>query len=144
MFDEETAKAPCSFDFFLVRDNGIRVQAEYQFYNISVRSSHVFERTDDCFNFNQTSKNTFSEYQRKNNSNKLFLATAANWGNAKTAPAYQWLANVIDVHSSEFSMWSTTLRAFEQGEQGGLKQFTLSCFGRQISTLTIYKWTSPL
>ncbi len=136
-FDEETAKAPCSFEFFFVANDGIpyrygftadsdRVQEEYLYYYTSARPSRVFERTGDGFDFNQASKSTFSEYEGKNTSNKFFLATATNWGNAKTAPAYQWLANAIDVYNPELAIQPTALQAFEQDEQGKLKQFTLS------------------
>lgn len=135
--DEETAKAPCSFEFFFVANDGIpyrygftadsdRVQEEYLYFYTSARASRVFERTGDDFDFNQASKSTFSEYEGKNTSNKLFLATATNWGNAKTAPAYQWLANAIDVYNPELAIQPTALQAFEQDEQGKLKQFTLS------------------
>ena len=136
-FDEETAKAPCSFEFFFVANDGIpyrygftadsdRVQEEYLYFYTSARASRVFERTGDEFDFNQASKSTFSEYEGKNTSNKFFLATATNWGNAKTAPAYQWLANAIDVYNPELAIQPTALQAFEQDEQGELKQFTLS------------------
>ena len=136
-FDEETAKAPCSFEFFFVGNDGIpyrygftadsdRVQEEYLYFYISARASRVFERTGDDFDFNQASKSAFSEYEGKNTSNKFFLATATNWGNTKTAPAYQWLANAIDVYNPELAIQPTALQAFEHDEQGELKQFTLS------------------
>ena len=76
--------------------------------------------------YNQTDEGAFSKYDEKNTPNKLFLATATNWGNTKTAPAYQWLANAIDVYNPELAMQPTALQAFEQDEQGELKQFTLS------------------
>ena len=96
--------------------------------------------------YNQTDEGAFSKYEEKNTPNKLFLATATNWGNTKTAPAYQWLANAIDVYNPELAMQPTALQAFEQDEQGELKQFTLSLlrFDRQISTLMISKWILPL
>ena len=76
--------------------------------------------------YNQTDESSFSKYEEKNTPNKLFLATATNWGNAKTAPAYQWLADSIDVYEPDFTMQTLALQAFEKDEQGELKQFTLS------------------
>ena len=76
--------------------------------------------------YNQTVESSFSKYEEKNTPNKLFLATATNWGNAKTAPAYQWLADSIDVYEPDFTMQTLALQAFEKDEQGELKQFTLS------------------
>ena len=81
----------------------------------------VFERTGEKFTYNQTDEGAFSKYEEKNTPNKLFLATATNWGNTKTAPAYQWLANAIDVYNPELAMQPTALQAFEQDEQGELK-----------------------
>ena len=135
-FDEETAKAPCSFEFFFVANDGIPyrygftadsdcVQEEYLYFYTSARASRIFER-GNRFIFNKADEGAFSKYKEKNTPNKLFLATATNWGNAKTAPAYQWLANAIDVYDSKLTMQPTALQAFGQDEQGELKQFTLS------------------
>ena len=136
-FDEETAQGPCSFEFYFVAQNGVPyrygfaadadcVHEEYLYYYASARPSRVFERTGEKFMYNQTDESSFSKYEEKNTPNKLFLATATNWGNTKTAPAYQWLANAIDVYNPELAMQPTALQAFEQDEQGELKQFTLS------------------
>ena len=136
-FDEETAQGPCSFEFYFVAQNGVPyrygftadadcVHEEYLYYYASARPSRVFERTGEKFMYNQTDESSFSKYEEKNTPNKLFLATATNWGNAKTAPAYQWLANAIDVYNPELAIQPTALQAFEQDEQGELKQFTLS------------------
>lgn len=136
-FDEETAQGPCSFEFYFVAQNGVPyrygfaadadcVHEEYLYYYASARPSRVFERTGEKFMYNQTDESSFSKYEEKNTPNKLFLATATNWGNAKTAPAYQWLADSIDVYNPELAIQPTALQAFEQDEQGELKQFTLS------------------
>lgn len=135
-FDEETAQGPCSFEFYFVAQNGVpyrygftadsnRVFEEYLYYYSSARSSRIFERGDK-FTYNQADESSFSKYEEKNTPNKLFLATATNWGNAKTAPAYQWLADSIDVYEPDFTMQTLALQAFEKDEQGELKQFTLS------------------
>ena len=135
-FDEETAQGPCSFEFYFVAQNGVpyrygftadsnRVFEEYLYYYSSARPSRIFERGDK-FTYNQADESSFSKYEEKNTPNKLFLATATNWGNAKTAPAYQWLANAIDVYNPELAIQPTALQAFEQDEQGELKQSTLS------------------
>ena len=135
-FDEETAQGPCSFEFYFVAQNGVpyrygftadsnRVFEEYLYYYSSARPSRVFERGDK-FTYNQADESSFSKYEEKNTPNKLFLATATNWGNAKTAPAYQWLADSIDVYEPDFTMQTLALQAFEKDEQGELKQFTLS------------------
>lgn len=135
-FDEETAQGPCSFEFYYVAQNGVpyrygftadsnRVFEEYLYYYSSARPSRVFERGDK-FTYNQADESSFSKYEEKNTPNKLFLATATNWGNAKTAPAYQWLADSIDVYEPDFTMQTLALQAFEKDEQGELKQFTLS------------------
>lgn len=136
-FDEETAQGPCSFEFYFVAQNGVPyrygfaadadcVHEEYLYYYASARPSRVFERTGEKFMYNQTDESSFSKYEEKNTPNKLFLATATNWGNTKTAPAYQWLANAIDVYNPELAIQPTALQAFEQDEEGELKQFTLS------------------
>lgn len=135
-FDEETVQGPCSFEFYFVAQNGIpyrygftadsnRVFEEYLYYYSSARPSRIFERGDK-FTYNQADESSFSKYEEKNTPNKLFLATATNWGNAKTAPAYQWLADSIDVYEPDFTMQTLALQAFEKDEQGELKQFTLS------------------
>lgn len=135
-FDEETAQGPCSFEFYFVAQNGVpyrygftadsnRVFEEYLYYYSSARPSRIFERGDK-FTYNQADESSFSKYEEKNTPNKLFLATATNWGNAKTAPAYQWLADSIDVYEPDFTMQTLALQAFEKDEQGELKQFTLS------------------
>lgn len=135
-FDEETAQGPCSFEFYYVAQNGVpyrygftadsnRVFEEYLYYYSSARPSRIFERGDK-FTYNQADESSFSKYEEKNTPNKLFLATATNWGNAKTAPAYQWLADSIDVYEPDFTMQTLALQAFEKDEQGELKQFTLS------------------
>ena len=135
-FDEETAQGPCSFEFYFVAQNGVPyrygftadadcVHEEYLYYYASARPSRVFERGDK-FTYNQADESSFSKYEEKNTPNKLFLATATNWGNAKTAPAYQWLADSIDVYEPDFTMQTLALQAFEKDEQGELKQFTLS------------------
>lgn len=135
-FDEETAQGPCSFEFYFVAQNGVpyrygftadsnRVFEEYLYYYSSTRPSRIFERGDK-FTYNQADESSFSKYEEKNTPNKLFLATATNWGNAKTAPAYQWLADSIDVYEPDFTMQTLALQAFEKDEQGELKQFTLS------------------
>ena len=135
-FDEETAQGPCSFEFYFVAQNGVpyrygftadsnRVFEEYLYYYSSARSSRIFERGDK-FTYNQADESSFSKYEEKNTPNKLFLATATNWGNSKTAPAYQWLADSIDVYEPDFTMQTLALQAFEKDEQGELKQFTLS------------------
>lgn len=135
-FDEETAQGPCSFEFYFVAQNGVpyrygftadsnRVFEEYLYYYSSARPSRIFERGDK-FTYNQADESSFSKYEEKNTPNKLFLATATNWGNAKTAPAYQWLADSIDVYEPDFTMQTSALQAFEKDEQGELKQFTLS------------------
>ncbi len=135
-FDEETAQGPCSFEFYFVAQNGVpyrygftadsnRVFEEYLYYYSSARSSRIFERGDK-FTYNQADESSFSKYEEKNTPNKLFLATATNWGNSKTAPAYQWLADSIDVYEPDFTMQTSALQAFEKDEQGELKQFTLS------------------
>ena len=135
-FDEETAQGPCSFEFYFVAQNGVPyrygftadadcVHEEYLYYYSSARPSRIFERGDK-FTYNQADESSFSKYEEKNTPNKLFLATATNWGNAKTAPAYQWLADSIDVYEPDFTMQTLALQAFEKDEQGELKQFTLS------------------
>ena len=135
-FDEETAQGPCSFEFYFVAQNGVPyryaftagadcVHGEYLYYYSSARPSRIFERGDK-FTYNQADESSFSKYEEKNTPNKLFLATATNWGNAKTAPAYQWLADSIDVYEPDFTMQTLALQAFEKDEQGELKQFTLS------------------
>ena len=135
-FDEETAQGPCSFEFYFVAQNGVPyrygfaadadcVHEEYLYYYSSARPSRIFERGDK-FTYNQADESSFSKYEEKNTPNKLFLATATNWGNAKTAPAYQWLADSIDVDEPDFTMQTLALQAFEKDEQGELKQFTLS------------------
>lgn len=135
-FDEETAQGPCSFEFYFVAQNGVpyrygftadsnRVFEEYLYYYSSARPSRIFERGDK-FTYNQADESSFSKYEEKNTPNKLFLATATNWGNSKTAPAYQWLADSIDVYEPDFTMQTLALQAFEKDEQGELKQFTLS------------------
>lgn len=135
-FDEETAQGPCSFEFYFVAQNGVpyrygftadsnRVFEEYLYYYSSARPSRIFERGDK-FTYNQADESSFSKYEEKNTPNKLFLATATNWGNTKTAPAYQWLADSIDVYEPDFTMQTLALQAFEKDEQGELKQFTLS------------------
>lgn len=135
-FDEETAQGPCSFEFYFVAQNGVpyrygftadsnRVFEEYLYYYSSARPSRIFERGDK-FTYNQADESSFSKYEEKNTPNKLFLATATNWGNAKTAPAYQWLADSINVYEPDFTMQTLALQAFEKDEQGELKQFTLS------------------
>ena len=135
-FDEETAQGPCSFEFYFVAQNGVPyrygftadadcVHEEYLYYYSSARPSRIFERGDK-FTYNQADESSFSKYEEKNTPNKLFLATATNWGNAKTAPAYQWLADSIDVYEPDFTMQTLALQAFEKEEQGELKQFTLS------------------
>lgn len=135
-FDEETAQGPCSFEFYFVAQNGVPyrygftadadcVHEEYLYYYASARPSRIFERGDK-FTYNQADESSFSKYEEKNTPNKLFLATATNWGNAKTAPAYQWLADSIDVYEPDFTMQTLALQAFEKDEQGELKQFTLS------------------
>ena len=135
-FDEETAQGPCSFEFYFVAQNGVPyrygftadadcVHEEYLYYYSSARPSRIFERGDK-FTYNQADESSFSKYEEKNTPNKLFLATATNWGNTKTAPAYQWLADSIDVYEPDFTMQTLALQAFEKDEQGELKQFTLS------------------
>lgn len=135
-FDEETVQGPCSFEFYFVAQNGVpyrygftadsnRVFEEYLYYYSSARPSRIFERGDK-FTYNQADESSFSKYEEKNTPNKLFLATATNWGNAKTAPAYQWLADSIDVYEPDFTMQTLALQAFEKDKQGELKQFTLS------------------
>ena len=135
-FDEETAQGPCSFEFYFVAQSGVPyrygftadadcVHEEYLYYYSSARPSRIFERGDK-FTYNQADESSFSKYEEKNTPNKLFLATATNWGNAKTAPAYQWLADSIDVYEPDFTMQTLALQAFEKDEQGELKQFTLS------------------
>ena len=135
-FDEETAQGPCSFEFYFVAQNGVPyrygftadadcVHEEYLYYYSSARPSRIFERGDK-FTYNQADESSFSKYEEKNTPNKLFLATATNWGNSKTAPAYQWLADSIDVYEPDFTMQTLALQAFEKDEQGELKQFTLS------------------
>lgn len=135
-FDEKTAQGPCSFEFYFVAQNGVpyrygftadsnRVFEEYLYYYSSARPSRIFERGDK-FTYNQADESSFSKYEEKNTPNKLFLATATNWGNSKTAPAYQWLADSIDVYEPDFTMQTLALQAFEKDEQGELKQFTLS------------------
>lgn len=135
-FDKETVQGPCSFEFYFVAQNGIpyrygftadsnRVFEEYLYYYSSARPSRIFERGDK-FTYNQADESSFSKYEEKNTPNKLFLATATNWGNAKTAPAYQWLADSIDVYEPDFTMQTLALQAFEKDKQGELKQFTLS------------------
>lgn len=135
-FDEETAQGPCSFEFYFVAQNGVPyrygftadadcVHEEYLYYYSSARPSRIFERGDK-FTYNQADESSFSKYEEKNTPNKLFLATATNWGNSKTAPAYQWLADSIDVYEPDFTMQTLALQAFEKDEQGELKQFALS------------------
>ena len=135
-FDEETVQGPCSFEFYFVAQNGVpyrygftadsnRVFEEYLYYYSSARPSRIFERGDK-FTYNQADESSFSKYEEKNTPNKLFLATATNWGNSKTAPAYRWLADSIDVYEPDFTMQTLALQAFEKDEQGELKQFTLS------------------
>ena len=137
-FAEETAQGPCSFEFYFVAQNGVpyrygfaadadRVHEEYLYYYASARPSRVFERTGEKFMYNQTDEGAFSKYEEKNTPNKLFLATATNWGNARRRPQRTsgWL-DAIDVYNPELAMQPTALQAFEQDEQGELKQFTLS------------------
>ena len=137
-FDETTANSPCSFEFYFVANNqkryrygftadSTRIHEEYLYYYASSRPSRIFERTGDQFEFNQIDKPEFSEFEQKNTSNKLFLATATNWGSPKTAPAYQWLADAIDVYLSEMNN-PAILQFYENDEKSELKQFALSLF----------------
>src|SRR5699024_5973193 len=118
-FDEETAQGPWSFEFYFVAENGgpyrygftadaYCLHEEYLYYYSSARPSRIFERGDK-FTYNQADESSFSKYEEKNTPNKLFLATATNWGNAKTAPAYQWLADSIDVYEPDFTMQTLAL-----------------------------------
>ena len=134
--DEKTAKEPCSFEFFFIGKDGIpyrygfsadedRVHEEYLYWYASTRPSRIFERTGDKFDYNKAEESQLKVYEKKNAPNKLFLATATNWNCEKTAPAYQWLAESIDVYLSDFPMKVESLEKYQDDPDGDLKRFTL-------------------
>ena len=135
-FDEETAQGPCSFEFYFVAQNGVPyrygfaadadcVHEEYLYYYASARPSRVFERTgrNSCI-----IKRTRALFQntRKRIRRTSFSCYSYQLGEHEDCPSIPVVANAIDVYNPELAMQPTALQAFEQDEQGELKQFTLS------------------
>jgi AAA15 family ATPase/GTPase len=98
-----------------------RITKEYLYAYYSVRPTTIFERTGDEYIF-KTDKKLLESLVSKNNSNKLFLATATSWNYERTKAPYLWFANSIVTYAG--SAWSRDYLAFANDSGGMQKRFT--------------------
>lgn len=137
MFDEETIKKPCSFEFVFVQNNkkyiyGFsatvqKITNEYLYVYNSSRATTIFERNE---NNEYTFTSSAVEKRLKpitvhNTENKLFLATATSWNYEGTRDALMWFMNGINTYSPDFQkMLQVTGEMYEQDADNSLRSFT--------------------
>lgn len=137
MFDEETIKKPCSFEFVFVQNNkkyiyGFsatvqKITNEYLYVYNSSRATTIFERNE---NNEYTFTSSAVEKRLKpitvhNTENKLFLATATSWNYEGTRDALMWFMNGINTYSPDFQkMLQITGEMYEQDADNSLRSFT--------------------
>jgi AAA15 family ATPase/GTPase len=104
--DSKSATKPSSFEF-LFETNGTKylygfsatdkqIEEEYLYAYYSAKRSKIFERSNINEYIFVADKRELEALAKKNNSNKLFLATATSWNYKKTKEPFLWFAEMID------------------------------------------------
>ncbi len=137
VFDEESAKNPCSFEFVFLEDNikyvygfsatSQKITNEYLYAYNSSRATTIFERNDNN-EYRFTSSSTAKKLKPitvHNTDNKLFLATATAWNYEGTRNVLMWFMNGINTYSPDYQqMLNITGPMFEQDADASLRTFT--------------------
>ena len=131
LFDNESAKAPTSFEFVFVADGkkyvygysatNQKVCTEYLYVYNSSRPTTIFERDESAkekYTFtNQTLKAKLKPLTERNTENKLFLATATAWNAEETKIPMMWNTNYENALDITGDM-------FEKDADNSLRRFT--------------------
>jgi len=130
--DKLSASKPTSFEFIFEAEKvkyiygfsatQTRIVEEYLYAYYSIKPTTIFERTNDTYTF-KADKKTLESLAEKNNSNKLFLATATNWNYERTKAPYLWFATLIDTFDTS-NGWMADINAFLEDKNDVQRNFT--------------------
>jgi AAA15 family ATPase/GTPase len=129
--DLRSAAKPTSFEFVFEMD-GIkyiygfsadtnRITEEYLYAYYSTKPTTIFERDGDEYEF-KADKKELEELAKRNNSNRLFLATATAWNYGRTHAPFTWFSKMVNEYESENPMQN--IGAFVVDDDGEQKKFT--------------------
>lgn len=132
--DDKYIGKPSEFEVKLVID-GIRyvygfkadmnkIYEEYLYYYPNGRQTKIFDRVNvDSYSYSIKDEKVLKEIERKNTSNKFFLATATNWNYKKTKPVYDFITDSIIVCTNLEELKSISFDMLEENDE--LKEFTI-------------------
>lgn len=132
--DDKYINEPSEFEIKLIID-GIRyvygfkagmskIYEEYLYYYPNGRETKIFDRVNvDSYSYSKKDEKVLKEIERRNASNKFFLATATNWNYAKTKPVYDFITDSIIVCTNLEELKSISFDMFEENDK--LKKFTI-------------------
>ena len=132
--DDKYINKPSEFEVKLVID-GIRyvygfkadmnkIYEEYLYYYPNGRQTKIFDRVNvDSYSYSIKDEKVLKEIERKNTSNKFFLATATNWNYKKTKPVYDFITDSIIVCTNLEELKSISFDMLEENDE--LKEFTI-------------------
>ncbi len=139
LFDQETAKAPSSFEFIFVADNkkyvygfsatATAVETEYLYVYNSAKATTIFERDihqTNEYRFTLPSlKKQLQPITERNTPNKLFLATATLWNCVETRAPLLWFHNSINTYPTDYNeLLRFSGEMFSQDADNSLRTFT--------------------
>jgi AAA15 family ATPase/GTPase len=129
--DLQSAAKPSSFEFVFEMDgikyvygfsaNIKRITEEYLYAYYSAKPTTIFERENDEYEF-KADKKELEALAKRNNSNRLFLATTAAWNYGRTHEPFMWFLTMINAYEGDHSMQD--ISAFIVDDDGEQKKFT--------------------
>lgn len=130
-FCDNPIENPTKYEFSFVAEDGKKyvygfsatvkaVLEEYLYCYKSAKSSMVFERKGDTYEFSRGDKASLSPLTRMNTSNKLFLSTATVWNAEQTIIPFKWFADKIDTQTSFENLAAHALEEYRTNKEDNI------------------------